>query len=83
MNVQQNIQALQEAYDKVKAHPMCARINDDGARFLVIFPEGMWPNGAQCVYGNTISKTKALELLHASMEKAWVNNGISPLRDAS
>lgn len=75
----QNIEAVQAAYDAVKAHCMCRMIKDEGCFFVVIYPEGDWPggkDGIQCSYGIYTGKGKewALRRLLAQMEEDWLGS---------
>lgn len=73
MSVQANIIAMQQSYDAVKAHCMCARIKDDGAYYIVIYPEGDWPDnvgGVQAGYLIT-GKKAALDRILDRMERDW------------
>ena len=75
--VQQNIELLQAAYDRVKGHCMCRAIRDEGCMIVVIYPEGDWPRGIQGVrasYGVKHSKTQALNLIYEQMESDWINS---------
>ncbi len=77
--IQQNIEAVQQAYDAVKGHCMCRQIFDDGTYYRVIYPEGDWPggkHGAQCSYGIYAGRGKewALKRLLDQMEKDWTES---------
>lgn len=77
MSIQANIQAVQDAYDAVKAHCMCLAIHDDGCVIRVIYPSGDWPqglDGVQCSYGVTYGKAEALNRILARMEADWLNS---------
>ena len=74
MTIQENIKALQFAYEQVRAHPLCGRIEDDGVYIRVIYPAGYWPDGVQCSYGITYGKGEALRRILAAMEKHWQEN---------
>lgn len=75
MLIQERIDAINDLLVELQAHPMCARFSDDGARYLVIYPEGMYPDGAQASQG--MGKALALTRLLAVMERHWKENGIS------
>lgn len=72
--IQQNIQAIQEAYEKVRSHPMCRALHDDGVYIRVIYPADYWPEGVQCSYGITYGKAEALARIYTAMEKHWQEN---------
>ena len=74
--IQENMRAMQKAYDAVKEHCMCARIKDDGAYYVVIYPEGDWPDnvgGVQAGYLIT-GKTQALQRILDRMERDWLGS---------
>ena len=74
MTIQENIAAVQSAYEEVRAHPLCGRLEDDGVYIRVIYPAGYWPDGCQCAYGVTIGKAEALRRITTAMEKHWQEN---------
>lgn len=59
---------------QVRAHPMCLTFEDDGRYFRVIYPAGMYPNGAQSSYGD--GKAAALTRILNVMERHWRKHGI-------
>lgn len=65
--------AVVKAKDAVLAHPMCGRLEDDGAAFLVIFPAGDFPvDGVRVNYSG--GKARALETCLGKMEMYWVQS---------
>lgn len=76
MNVQENINALQDTYDQVKAHCMCRAIHDDGAYYRVLYPAGMILDGVQAGYLIT-GKKAALDKILVAMEQHWKASGIN------
>lgn len=70
--VQDNIAALDAAQVAVRAHCMCAKLVEQRGRFVVHFPPGYAVDAAQMRFSaEGVSKTRALELLHATCEKYW------------
>ena len=69
-----NVAAVTTLLAAVQVHPMCAKFQDDGAHYLVYYPEGYWPDGARVSQG--MGKAKALTLMIKVMERHWVSNGI-------
>jgi len=64
-------EAVNKAMTSVKEHCMCAKIEDDGRHFIVIYPEGDFPtHGARCDY-SVNGKTWALDRLLEVMERHW------------
>lgn len=59
---------------KVLDHPMCAKFEEDTARFRVIYPCGMFPEGVQASYGG--GKAVALSRMLDAMERHWKANGV-------
>lgn len=77
MTIKANIKRLDDAYQAVRGHCMCAKLEDDGVYIRVIYPAGDWPNqvqGVQCSYGGQICKAEALERIAARMESDWINS---------
>lgn len=70
MTVQDNVTAVKLAIAEVKNHCMCAKFEDEGRHYLVIFPPGDWPvDGVRVSHG--MGKAKALQLLIDRMEQFW------------
>ena len=75
MTIRANIESVSTMIKKVKDHCMCARFEDDGATFRVIYPVGMVLDGVQASYSE-IGKTVALERMLAAMERHWFESGV-------
>lgn len=74
-----NLKQVQDLYAKLKAHPMCLKVKDDGTTIVVSYPAGDWPggiNGIQCVYGiyKGQGKAWALDRLIKRMESDWLES---------
>jgi len=64
------LNAVREA---LKAHCMCARLDEEADRIMVGFPEGFNIYGAQMRFrAERVSKTKAFQFLLITCEKYWV-----------
>lgn len=74
MDVADNIATLAQKLVEVEAHPMCASFSDAGGYYTVMYPCGMWPDGARASQGS--GKALALTRLLAVMERHWQENGI-------
>lgn len=75
MTIVDNLAAFNKALADVKAHPMCAKFEDDGCAFIVTYPAGEFG----VVYGGVRahhrdSKAKALTNLLSRMERDWLNS---------
>lgn len=71
--IQDRIDAVECAKRKVKAHPMCLRLEDDGAAFLVVYPCGDFAvQGCRSNYRD--GKEAALLRLLQVMERHWVES---------
>jgi hypothetical protein len=75
-NIQANILAQKEALNKVLDHHMMLKFKDDGARYMVTYPEGMCLGGCRVHYSQ-MGKIKALQLLLEKMDLHWKESGIS------
>ena len=73
-NVQENVAMVEEAMQNVLNHCMCAKFEDIGSHYRVIYPEGNYPDGVQCSKG--MGKRAALQKLAEVMERHWHSNGI-------
>lgn len=74
MSVQENIDKVAKAMDKVRNHCMCGRFEDDGARFTVFYPDGDFPvNGVRVAY-NEKGKAWALTKMLEKMELHWMES---------
>lgn len=67
--VKERTHRVNDLIEQVKEHCMCARFEDDGVKFRVIYPEGYFPNGVQCSQG--MGKAAALEKILDVMERHW------------
>ncbi len=72
--VKERTQAVVKLIEQVKVHPMCGKFKDDGAYFLVIYP-----NGDFCVHGcraeyRQAGKAVALQRLLSVMERHWIES---------
>lgn len=72
--IEERVEAVNILSSKVLDHCMCAKFQDDGARFRVIYPCGMFPDGVQASYGG--GKAVALSRMLDAMERHWKANGI-------
>ena len=84
-SIRENIDAVQAAYDDLKAHCMCRAVRDEGIAFIVIYPDGDWPggkDGLRCGYGIRSGEGKewALRRLIERMEQDWLNSFPSPIK---
>lgn len=73
MNVQQNTQAVAEKLKAVKSHCMCARFEDLGGAYRVLYAPGFRLDGVQAVYAEC-GKSVALERMLKAMERHWVES---------
>lgn len=67
--IQENIRAVEALIDSVKKHCMCLKFEETKHHFIVIYPDGYYPNG--CRITKEIGKIKALEKLHLKIEQHW------------
>ena len=58
-----------EAKTLVREHCMCAKFEDIGTHFRVVYPDGYYPNGAQAHKGS--GQLVALNRLLEVMERHW------------
>lgn len=75
MGVRENISIVEDALESVKGHCMCAKFEDNGAQFRVIYPAGMILDGVQATYQNC-GKKVALDRMLNAMERHWKESGI-------
>ena len=73
--IAERTEAVDVLRSAVKEHCMCAKLEDDGARFRVYYPCGMFPDGVQASYGG--GKAVALSRMLDAMERHWKANGIA------
>lgn len=72
MTVQENIDRYNKFLKLVKEHPMCGKLEDDGANFIVLYPCGDFGvvyEGVSSPYRT--GKADALERLLSRMERDW------------
>lgn len=55
--------------ESVKDYCLCAKFEDDGVKYRVIYPYGFFPDGVQCSQG--MGKAVALEKILEIMERHW------------
>lgn len=67
--IKTRIQNINRLIESIKDHCMCAKFEDDGGKYRVIYPEGYFPEGVQC--SQRIGKAVALEKLLEVMERHW------------
>lgn len=67
--IAERTQIVMDLIESVKDHCMCARFEDDGTTYRVIYPEGYFPEGVQCSQG--MGKAVALEKMLEVMERHW------------
>lgn len=70
--VQENIKDLNKSLAEVKNHCMCAKFEEDAAKFRVFYPVGYFPEGVQV--SKEMGKIKALNKLVEVMEHHFKNN---------
>lgn len=70
MNPAERIEAVQQARKAVEAHCMCARFEDLGGAYRVLYPEGFRLDGVQAVYAQC-GKAVALQRMLDAMERHW------------
>ena len=70
MTPQRNMARVAELLAAVNTHPMCAKFEELGGKYRVIYPPGMILDGAQATHAGC-GKSVALERLLAAMERHW------------
>ena len=73
-NVQENIAKVKLLIDEVKDHCMCAKFQDVGGAFIVIYPYGDFPVDGVRVGYLTNGKAWALKKMLEKMEKHWIES---------
>ena len=73
MNVAENTEAVKAAMLQVRQHCMCARFEDLGGAYRVLYAPGFKVDGVQAVYA-TCGKTVALKRILAAMERHWLQD---------
>lgn len=70
MTIKQNIEAKRAAFAAIRAHPMCGRVEDEGGKLLIIYPEGDFcVQGVRCDH-SAKGMTRALDV----MERHWLES---------
>lgn len=75
-SVKENIQEIKRLEALIESHCMAADFVKGRNIYLVIYPNGMFPDGAQVRYRKG-EKIEALKILLDAMEKHWISNGIN------
>lgn len=70
-----NIELIDGLIEIIKCHPMCAKLVIEQNRYIVYYPDGMFPNGARICTDN--GKIVSLRRLHSVLERHWEENGIN------
>lgn len=70
MNVQKNVQAVKDKLIEVQSHCMCARFEDLGGCYRVLYPCGFQLDGVQAIYAQC-GKLVALDRILNAMERHW------------
>lgn len=77
-NIVNNLAAFNKALADVKAHPMCAKFEDDGCAFIVTYPAGEFGvvyGGVRVHHRDLVGgKAKSLTNLLSRMERDWLNS---------
>ena len=75
MSIIDNINKINNLKKELSNHPMCLKIEESGTHFVVIYPEGMYPNGVRVSLG--MGKIRALERLLQVVERHWNDNCVN------
>lgn len=75
MHVQANIEAVASKLNEVVSHCMCARFDDLGGVYRVLYPAGMLLDGVQATYAGC-GKAIALDRILNAMERHWKESSI-------
>lgn len=70
VTVNANKQKVTALIAEIKAHCMCAKFEDDGWKYLILYPPGFQLDGCQAVYRQS-GKAAALERLLLVIERHW------------
>lgn len=70
MTIRENIESYQDALTSVKQHCMCAKFEDLGGTYRVLYAPGFILDGVQAVYAK-VGKRVALERMLNVMERHW------------
>ena len=68
--ISENVANLEAALAAVKSHCMCARFEDLGGVYRVLYAPGFRFDGVQANYAQ-LGKAAALERMLAAMERHW------------
>jgi len=71
MGVRENAEKVAELLLKVQQHCMCARFEDLGGAYRVLYAPGFQLDGVQAVYAQC-GKAVALERMLNAMERHWL-----------
>lgn len=70
--VQRNISTIKKLKKEIREHCMCLRFKETPEYYLVIYPDGFYPEGTRV--NKEGGKIIALERLLNAMERHWKNN---------
>lgn len=73
--IQERIFDVKNLKEQIINHPMSAKIIEEEYRITIIYPEGMYPNGARISL--QMGKIKAYTRIIEVLEKHWYENGIN------
>jgi hypothetical protein len=74
LSVQNNIENINEIKIKIQSHPCCFSLEENDIYFLVICPEGYFPNAIRaCKHKN---KLKALKRILKKLDQVWIDNSL-------
>jgi len=76
IGIQENLQEVKRLESLIESHCMAADFVKGKNIYLVIYPNGMFPEGAQVRYEKG-GKIVALKRLLNAMERHWISNGIN------
>lgn len=69
MGIKSNIKKLNDLIKEAKSHCMCLDFSETSNHFIIIYPDGYYPNGLRVEKGS--NKSKALKTVIEYMEKHW------------
>jgi hypothetical protein len=70
--IQTRIEDVKEAKRTLLEHPCCFKLKETKDYYIVIHPDGYFPNG--CRAGKDMGKAKALRVLERQCEKVWLES---------
>lgn len=76
IGIQENLQEVKRLESLIESHCMAADFVKGKNIYLVIYPNGMFPEGTQVRYKKG-GKIVALKRLLNAMERHWISNGIN------